>query len=374
MLPGHATAEGTARYRDRFPQLRDAGHFRRSEHVSGAGELWLSSIGLGTYLGEPDDAADQAYTEAIATALRSGINVLDTAINYRHQRSERNIGAALKQLNDTGELKRDEVLVCTKAGYLSFDGSMPADPRGYFRREYLEPGVLDPKQLAGGMHCMAPTYLQDQMERSRHNLGLQTIDLFYVHNPESQLADVSREVFHQRLKGAFTMLEGQVKVGKLCYYGAATWNAFRVDESSHDYINLFEITEVARQAGGDHHHFRFVQLPFNLAMPEAYGLLNQGLGKEKMSLLSAAARLGIAVMGSATLYQARLTHGLPYFIGNILKMQSDAENAIQFSRSTPGLTTSLVGMGHKEHVATNVKPALIPPTPPEEWKKLFTQR
>jgi aryl-alcohol dehydrogenase-like predicted oxidoreductase len=135
MFPGHATAEGTARYRDRFRHLRDAGHFRRPEHLPGAGELWLSSIGLGTYLGEPDGPADRAYTESIATALCSGINVLDTAINYRHQRSERNIGAALKQLIAAEELQRDEVLVCTKAGYLSFDGSMPADPRGYFMRE-----------------------------------------------------------------------------------------------------------------------------------------------------------------------------------------------------------------------------------------------
>src|SRR5712691_1476603 len=304
MFRGHATAEGTARYRDRFPQLRDARHFRRPEHVPGAGELWLSSIGLGTYLGEPDGSADQAYTESIATALCSGINVLDTAINYRHQRSERNIGAALKQLIASEELKRDEVLVCTKAGYLSFDGNMPADPRGYFMREYLEPGILDPKQLAGGMHCMAPAYLENQIERSRRNLGLETIDIFYVHNPESQLSEVSRDVFHQRLRQAFIMLEEQVKAGKLRYYGLATWNGFRTAEDARDHLNLFAIAKLAQEAGGERHHFRFVQLPFNLAMTEAYALTNQISGKEKMPLLSAASRLGITVIGSATLYQA----------------------------------------------------------------------
>ncbi len=141
------------------------------------------------------------------TALRSGINLLDTAINYRHQRSERNIGAALAQLFRTGELNRDEVFICTKAGYLSLDGAMPEDPRGYFAREYIEPGILDPKQLAGGMHCMAPAYLENQIERSRRNLGVDTIDLFYIHNPESQLSEVSRDVFHQRLRQAFIMLE-----------------------------------------------------------------------------------------------------------------------------------------------------------------------
>jgi aryl-alcohol dehydrogenase-like predicted oxidoreductase len=374
MFHGHATPEGTARYRDRFPQLREAGHFRRPENVPGVGDLWLSSIGLGTYLGEPDDAADRHYTEAIEAALRSGINVLDTAINYRHQRSERNIGVALKRRIESGELKRDEVLVCTKAGYLSFEGNLPADPRAYFIREYVESGIVDPKQLAGGTHCMAPAYLENQIERSRRNLALETIDVFYLHNPESQLADIPRDVFLQRIRDAFAMLEKQVKAGSLRYYGMATWSAFRLPESSRDYVSLAEVAELAREQGGDEHHFRVIQLPFSLAMPEAYALVNQGFNKQKQSLLSAAAQLGIAVVGSATLQQGQLTHGLPDFVGSILGLNSDAENAIQFSRSAPGMTTSLVGMGHKERVAANLKPALVPLASIEEWNKLFTRR
>lgn len=373
MLSGRATATGTARYRDRFPKLRDASHFRQAEHVPEVNELWLSSIGLGTYLGEPSDAADHAYIDAIATGLRSGINVLDTAINYRHQRSERNIGTALQRLIESAELHRDEVLVCTKAGYLSFDGDPPPNARDYFHREYVEPGILNPKELAGGMHCMSPAYLQNQIERSRRNLGLETIDLFYLHNPESQLADVSREVFRHRLKDAFAALETQVKAGKLAHYGVATWSAFRVAEGSRDHIDLFELATLAHEVAGEHHHFRFIQLPFNLAMPEAYGLANQRDGKEKMSILTAAARLGIAVMGSATLYQARLTQDLPDIVGRILGMKKDSENAIQFSRSASGLITSLIGMGRKEHVAANLEPAFSHPTPPQEWKKLFTR-
>lgn len=374
MLPGHATPGGTAAYRDRFPQLRDAAHFRQPQHVLHAGQLWLSSIGLGTYLGEPDDASDCAYTEAVATALRSGINLLDAAINYRHQRSERNIGAALRQLTAAGEVGRDEVLVCTKAGYLSFDASLPADPRAYFIREYVQPGILDPKTLAGGMHCIAPVYLQDQMERSRRNLGLQTIDVFYLHNPETQLAEVPREVFRERVKDAFHMLEKKVKTGEVRFYGMATWNGFRVPEGARDYLNLFEIEQIARDAGGERHHFRFLQLPFNLAMPEAYGLANQASEKKKMSVLAAAEQLGIAVVGSATLYQGRLAHGLPEFVSQALAMANDAENAIQFSRSAPGLTTALVGMGRKQHVASNLKPALVPPATAEQWNKLFAPR
>jgi aryl-alcohol dehydrogenase-like predicted oxidoreductase len=373
MFPGHATAAGTARYRDRFPALRQAGHFRQSEQVPAVSELWLSSIGLGTYLGAPDEAADQAYIEAIETGLRLGVNVLDTAINYRHQRSERNIGIALKQLIESSQLERDEVLVCTKAGYLCFDGDPPPDPRGYFQREYIETGILDPRDLAGGMHCMSPAYLENQIERSRRNLGLETIDLFYIHNPESQLGEVSREVFRQRLKEAFATLEKQGEAGKLEYYGVATWSAFRVAHSARDYIDLFDLARMAHEVAGEHHRFRFIQLPFNLAMPEAYGLINQRTAKEKMSVLSAAARLGMAVMGSATLYQARLAHGLPDFVGRVLGMKKDAENAIQFSRSAPGLASSLIGMGRKEHVAANLEAGLTNPTPLADWKRLFTR-
>jgi aryl-alcohol dehydrogenase-like predicted oxidoreductase len=373
MWKGSATAAGTARYRDRFPRLRDAGHFRRAQDAPGAGELWTSSIGLGTYLGEPDAAGDARYTEAIAHALRSGINLLDTAINYRHQRSERNIGAALEQLFQGGEVQRDEVIVCTKAGYLSLDGEMPADPRQYFQREYVEPGLLDPAEVAGGMHCMAPRYLADQIERSRRNLGLETLDVFYVHNPESQLASVDAATFRARLQKAFVMLEQAVGEGKLRYYGAATWGGFRAPAEAPDALSLAEFLEAARQAGGAEHHFRFVQLPFNLTMPEGYAFRNQKLGSEPASTLTLAASAGVVVVGSATLYQGQLTRDLPAFVRERLGMATDSESAIQFSRSAPGLAAALVGMSHKEHVDANLKVAAHAPTPPKEWKELFVK-
>jgi aryl-alcohol dehydrogenase-like predicted oxidoreductase len=374
MIVGTASIEGTNRYRERFPQLNEADFFRDISHGERSGTPWLSSIGLGTYLGEPDEAVDADYSEAIALALRSGINVLDTAINYRHQRSERNIAAAVADLVGRGDLKRDEIFVCTKAGYLSFDGNLPPDPRAYFMHEYVQTGILDPKELVGGMHCMSPEYLRDQIERSCRNLGLETVDLFYLHNPETQLAEVSVEIFYERLKRAFGALESAVKAGKIGSYGLATWNAFRVPDGARDYISLQSVVELAHEAGGDGHHFRFVQLPFNLAMPEAYLLANQVVGKKSVSLLDAAAALGITAVGSATLYQGRLAHGLPKFVGQTLGMKSDAENAIQFSRSTPGLAVSLVGMGRKEHVAANVKAGLLPPAKFEEWQRLFASR
>jgi aryl-alcohol dehydrogenase-like predicted oxidoreductase len=371
MISGRATAEGTRHYCDRFERQRDAGHFRGAEWVPGAGELWLSSIGLGSYLGDPTAEFDAAYTEAAVAALNGGINVLDTAINYRYQRSERNLGSALRQLVGAGELRRDEVVVCSKAGFLTFDGEMPTDPREYFVHEYIQTGLVDPGELASGMHCMAPRFLQNQLERSRANLGLETLDVFYVHNPEIQLGSVSYEIFRERLLKAFQAMERAVAEGKIHYYGTATWNGYRLPPGQTGYLSLEGVVEIAHQAGGAKHHFRFVQLPFNLAMPEAYGLRNQDCEGRMVSLLEAAYHFGVRVVGSATLHQGALTERLPDFIQQRLGFPYDYLNAIQFARSAPGLSTALVGMSRKKHVLANLALATRPPAPVEEWKKLF---
>ncbi|HEV2990606.1 MAG TPA: aldo/keto reductase [Candidatus Angelobacter sp.] len=373
MNGGFATADGTARYRDRFPALRDAGHFRQFQNVPGAGQLWLSSVGLGTYLGEPDSASDAGYVKAIIAALRLGINVLDTAINYRHQRSERNIGSALQSLIATGEISRDEVLVCTKAGYLSFDGEVPADPRAYFRREYIESGILDPAEVAGGMHCMSPIYLAEQIERSRKNLVLETIDVFYIHNPETQLGEIARREFRSRISRAFTMLEKAVARNIIRFYGMATWNGFRVPSQKQEFLNLGELVEIAKENAGDDHHFRFIQLPFSLAMPEAFALKNQSDNGKAVSTLELADQAGIAVVGSASLSQGRLTSNLPEAVHKLLAMNSEAETAIQFARSAPGLAVALVGMGREEHVKANVQVAEHQLASKEQWQKLFQE-
>src|SRR6202165_5428062 len=111
-LKGCATLEGTARYRERFREVAAEGHFRKSQ------DLWFSSIGVGTYLGEADEETDKRYTEAIVRAVELGANVIDTAANYRFQRSERSIGAALSGLV-RGGFGREVVGMCTKGGYLA---------------------------------------------------------------------------------------------------------------------------------------------------------------------------------------------------------------------------------------------------------------
>jgi aryl-alcohol dehydrogenase-like predicted oxidoreductase len=368
MLRGHATRAGTARYVTRFADRLPAEHFRPFH-----GELRVSSLGIGTYLGREDQATDQAYEKAVTRALERGINVIDTAVNYRHQRSERAIGRALAAGVARGAFARDEVLVATKGGFIPFDGEVPRDPRAYFSETYVRTGIVKPGDIAGGAHCMTPRYLDDQIERSRANLGVETIDVYYLHNPESELADVDRSTFMARMRDAFAALEGAAGDGRIAVYGTATWSGYRQDPSEQDYLSLSELTTLARQVAGDAHHFRVIQLPYNLAMPEAFTRGNQKLGDVLVSTLDAATKLGLYVMASAPIYQGKLAQNLPPMIADLLPgLATDAQRALQFVRSTPGIGTALVGMKSVGHVDENAAVAAAPPVPWEQFQRLFT--
>jgi aryl-alcohol dehydrogenase-like predicted oxidoreductase len=367
LIPGFATPEGTARYRDRFAS-KMPGHFRE------AAGLWLSSIGLGTYLGDPSTAVDTRYREAILRALETGINVLDTAVNYRHQRSERAIASALSALVALGTLRREEVFIATKGGFLSFDSDEPDDPSAYFDEKLIRTGLVRPEEVVAGCHVMSPKYLEDQIEVSRKNLGLETIDLYYLHNPETQLADVAREEFFRRLGAAFAALEKAAAEGKIRAYGVATWNAFRAGPGSAEALSLADVLRVAEEVGGRDHHFRAIQLPFNLAMPEALTANTQPFEGGQVPVLQVARARGVLVFASASLLQSKLAQGLPadlhkWFHG----LQKDAQRAVQFVRSTPGITSALVGMGRAEHVDENLATAAVPRLSLEDFRAMFTK-
>jgi aryl-alcohol dehydrogenase-like predicted oxidoreductase len=361
-----ATTEGTKRYAESFSSRAADGHFRE---VHG---LTLSSIGIGTYLGQPDERTDAAYATAVVAAVESGINVADAAINYRFQRSERSIGAALVQLEAKG-YARDQLVLCTKAGYLTPDGKMPGDPNQYFFQEYIQRGIFSAKDIAAGSHCIAPRFLQDQISRSMANLGVNCIDVFYLHNPETQLGEISKVQFLGRIREAFYYLESAVRTGKIHFYGLATWNGFRQEARARDSMQLAELDAVAKEIAGDNHHFRFVQLPFNLGMTEALTLGNQSVDGTIMTIMEAAEELNITLIASASLLQGQVASNLPEFVGEALGLDSDAERALQFVRSSPGITTALVGMSREEHVRANAKLVAVPPATIDQFSKLFSR-
>ena len=363
--PGYATAEATGRYRRRFANRISAEHFREFQGLS------LSSIGIGTYLGNYDEETDRLYHDAIVCAVTSGCNVIDSAINYRCQRSERSIGTAIEELAGKG-FGRDEIIVATKGGFIPNDAVPPKDMRTYVETRFVKPGIVNFSDIVAGCHCMTPGYLFNQLDRSLENLNLECIDIYYVHNPETQLGKISREEFDRRVLQAFEALESAVAAGKIRMYGAATWNGFRNEPSAKDYLSLAEMAEMAARAGGPEHHFKVIQLPLNLGMAEALSLNNQQVAGKQLTVLEAAQALGIAVMCSAPVLQGQLTRNLPPIINDTFAgLKTDSQRALQFVRSTPGVTTALVGMKQIAHVEENLQAACVPPASWEQYSKLF---
>ena len=311
----------------------------------------MSSLGIGSYLGEMNDETSRSYEEAMSLALISGVNFIDTSLNYRHQLSERNIGTAIERSLQAGRIARDEFMVSTKAGYL-VSGAVSF-------------GVVGKDEVVADSHSMAPRFLSDQLDRSRRNLGLSTIDIFYLHNPETQLDELGEDEFYKRIEAAFSMLEEAVSDEKIRYYGAATWDGFRLAEGG---LSLRRMESIARSIAAELHKFRYIQLPFNLAMPEALQLRDES----NSTVLDHAVDLDISVVGSASLLQSRLAQGLPEVLQGRLKgLSTDAQRAIQFARSTPGIDVALVGMSKATHVIENLGVAKVPPVLLADYLQIF---
>ena len=347
-----ASTVGTRRYHARTPEaLTD---FQRTMPR----KLVVSALGLGSYLGDCTDAEDDRYRASVREAIASGINVLDTASNYRCQRSECAIGQAVVEAVAAGEVRRDELVVCTKGGYVALNGAPPASREEYdvwLERELFAPGILTPDELVRGGHSLSPRFLSHQLAQSRTNLGLSTIDLYYLHNPEEQLLTHDAPTFRAQIEAAFALLEERSASGDLAGYGIATWLGLRVQPGHRQHLSLADMVAIARDVGGTAHHFRAVQLPISLAMPEAARLPTQPLGRKLVTLLEAADALGLGVISSAPLMQGRLSNGLPDEVRALFPdCQTDAQRALKFASSLPGVTTVLAGMRDRAHVKENL--------------------
>lgn len=364
MIAGRATLAGTRRFAGRSGSAE--GHFRE------AADLFLSSIGLGTYLGPEDAETDAGYEGSVEEALRSGVNVFDSAINYRGQKSERAIGRALAKAVSEKSISRDEVFVSTKGGYLPHDADDPRPAKRYILETFVESGLAPKGEIVQGGHCMAPDYLKDQIARSRENLGLDTIDLYYLHNIEAQRSSLDRTKFRERLTRAIETLEEAVTSGQIASWGLATWDGLRAPPEHPEHLSLFETREVAHSVAGQGHHFAGVQLPVNLAMAQGIAYPSQNTETGRLSALAAASSFGLAAFGSASLLQGRLAADLPEEIEAAFpEALTGGQRALQFCRSAPGMTSSLVGASRLEHAREDFALSRVPPAEPSRVLALF---
>ncbi|KEQ57238.1 aldehyde reductase protein [Marine Group I thaumarchaeote SCGC RSA3] len=360
MISGFATPDGTKKF------AVNSGV--NQSNFKGFQSLTLSNVGIGTYLGDPDARTDELVTNAVKQSVLSGVNVLDTAINYRSQKAERSVGKAISELIQENKISRDQIFVSTKNGYVTNDADVQLGFWEYVKEEYTQKGIVQEGDITSGYHCMTTTYLSDQLDRSLKNLDLECIDLMYLHNAvEGQIKDVSKEQFLKNLQSVFELYEQKRNEGKIKFYGMATWECFRVPSDNPQYLSLEDTVNIAKKVGGDNHGFRFIQLPFNLYYDQALLGKTQTIENNPVSVLEAATRLGIGVFTSVPLMQGRLLQPgvMPEFSDLKPSMR-----ALQFIRSSPGVLAPLVGQKSAEHVSENLEVMKIPPYSEDEFLNL----
>lgn len=353
LLPGHATRAATEGYAKTFGADLADGHYSDFLNL----HLKLSSLGLGTFPGAASDEVDEHYAQIVQRALASGINVIDTAAHYRYGRSVRAAGEGLRRAF-AGGVKREQVFVISKGGFLRFDEGMPEDLDAWFETRIARKGLGRRDDLTD-VHLLSPGYIAQQIEDARAALGLETLDAFVVDQPEVHIPHIGKELLNRKLQSVFTVLEQAVKENKIRCYGISTFNGFRVETDHVLFQSLTSLqalaqnaAQIAQQEVQAKHSFKLVQLPFNPAMLEGFTRFNQATGQGNVgSTLQAAFQLKIYAMASHTLAKGRLAAAGEDLLRDALpQFANAAQRALQFNRSTPGLGTSLAGISTPAHL------------------------
>ena len=375
LIAGYATPEATQAYAEKHAAHSGEGHF--SEFVKT--RIRLSSIGVGSFPGEPSAEQDALTGQLVSDALQHGINVIDTAAHYRYGHALAAVGAGIKDAMAHG-VPREAMFLVSKGGFLTLRGGRPQDMAAWFGKEIVQTGLGTMDDLAKGAHLLTPQYINYQLDLSRQLMGVETLDAFLIDQPEVHIDVIGKEKLNQKLLPVFTQLEKAVAEGRLRYYGISTFDGFRVEtdhplfQSLTSMLGLAE--KAAQQATGQadaKHHFRLLQLPFNQIMNEGFTRFNQATGQDNIaSTLQAAWQLKLYVMGSHSLMKGHLARqSTDALLTATPLLNSHAQRALQFCRSTPGIGTALVGMHQPQHLQDALRVVDLPVMKRETYLAMY---
>lgn len=278
-----ATPSGTRSY---FEKLKKKG-LNPATSTLGVTDLMVSRVGFGGYRVHE---FDPDHREALRIALTSGCNIIDTSSNYTDGSSERLIGQVTSELFESGELRREEIVFVTKAGYVQGENLKLAKERAARGESFPDMVEFQPDCW----HNISPEFLETQITNSLSRLKIQQIDVLLLHNPEYYLkSSGTRDVYYQRIEKAFRHLESERERGRIRYYGISS-NTFPEDEARSDFTSLAKVIEIGRavSGGSTNSHFAVVQMPFNLFESGAALLKNNN----KTTVLELAEKEGLGVL------------------------------------------------------------------------------
>jgi hypothetical protein len=352
-----ASAEGTRRFAQR---AIDEGNPDSAYRALGRTGLVTSSLGFGGYR---IDAQTPEHATALERALLGGVNLIDTSTNYADGSSETCIGNVLARH------RREELIVVSKVGYVQGQALTMARARE-------QGGAAFPEMVKytdGCWHCIHPQFLADQLERSLRRLQLEKVDVYLLHNPEyffteatkrhkSGSLEALREEFYDRIRRAFSYLEGEVRRGRIGFYGVSS-NTFAVPGGNPEATSLERMWMIVREVAIEH-HFAVAQLPANLF--ESGAMLTRNCVTGNQTALEFAQEHDLAVLVNRPLnafYRNQLirladtpvrssevhAHVNP-FLPPAFRAESLSRKALAILTNTRGVTCVLSGMRQPNYV------------------------
>ncbi|MEA3499278.1 MAG: aldo/keto reductase [Campylobacterota bacterium] len=339
-------------------------------------DLIFSKLGLGTFNKEPYKEENYVfhYIEAVKEAVKNGINLIDTASNYRYGQSEKEIGTALKEIFSEGITKREELILCSKGGFIQLDYPFPSNPYTWIDENIIQTKLATKDDIELDQHCITADYLEWSCRRSLQNVGVDSFDIYYLHNPEMQLSKLGEKEFYKQIEKVFTRFEKLADEGLFSSYGVAVWNGFvKLDE---ELLSLEKLVQIANKVGGVNHRFRYIQTPFNMAKTDIYTQETQKVNNEPCTLLQAAHRLKIGVISSSSLLQMNLfkksfSPESGVILDSSMTLKSDIQLALQFVRSTPGIISGLFGSKVPLNIRRNCEISKIKAVPRSKYDLLY---
>lgn len=340
-IKGYATIDGTRNYFNRknitLEKTRNNKYFASFP------------MAMGTFLGDFSDEDSKKYEESLIYGLMNGVNFIDTAICYRGMKSEKDVGRVLKRLiMEEKYIKREEVIVSTKAGIIFGDITVPIRPIDYLENILLKENILKPEDInvtKEYRHTLSPKFYEHAIDKSKRNLNLDTIDIHYIHEPEESKGVIGDETFYSRIEELFKFYENQVDKGNIVNYGMATYSGFIVPENSRYYISLEKVVNIAKGIAGEKHHFKFIQLKYNKINTAADILKNQKICGKYCTAIEAANELGIIVNVNSPLNQMKAG----------LDEKYSAEKMIKYVLETKGVYAAMIGSKHLQHLKDNMR-------------------
>ncbi len=254
----------------------------------------FSRIGFGCYR---VDRRDDESRKALYKALSCGINLIDTSANYSDGGSEELVGEVLRQLISEGKIKREDITLITKGGYIQGQNYRYALKLREEGNPFSEVVEFEDKLW----HSISADFLSDQLSRQLHRLNQDYVDVYLLHNPEYYLElekknktglNNARRIYYNRIRKSFEFLEEKISEGKIKHYGISS-NTFISHSGEYNFTSLEGVINIANSISVNN-HFRFIQIPFNLF--EAGAILNRNQINNTETVLELAKRAGMQVM------------------------------------------------------------------------------